>query len=330
MALTTPEAVIHRAGLAAHPEYEDVSPMADCAGFYAFRPYPPTTELARIVTSDGRPAVRCYLRFVVACPAPGSHISRINLRAWFSRRWRPGGRIIASTGNPDDAQAGHPDVPSPQSRVVLARARKPVDLDEIDMPDFIYDNREDAFLDGQGRAVTPRAILEELYAKHCRTLRLGFRIRWSIGSLARRAIRSVVWTGQDAAMWALVNLYDIELMDDRKDRLRDFFYKYKPSDFRRATEKPGERSHFFGFQSSRKSLITNLSVVVVGCLFAYWTLPHAGLLRAIYNNTALTTAALITGFLIADTLGPWLLIGIVCTLSRFRDAVLFFIRKVKV
>jgi hypothetical protein len=329
MALTTPDAVIHRAGVKKLPEYEDVSPMADCAGFYAFRSYPASTELARIVTSDGRPAVRCYLRFVVASPAKGSHVSRIALEAWFSRRWRTG-RVLASTGNPDEPPPGHPDAPTPRSSVILARARKPVDLDTIDMPRFIYDNQEDAFIDEDGRVVTPHEILDELYAKHCRTLRLRFRIRWNIGSVARRAIRQVVWKGQDIAMWALFNFYDVELTDDRKDRRLDFFYKYNLADFRRATEKQGERSHFFGFQSSRKSLFTNLLVVVAATLFVYWRLPHEGLIRTIYNNTALTTAALVLGFLIADTLGPWLLIAVICTLSRFRDAVLFFIRKVNV
>lgn len=96
------------------------------------------------------------------------------------------------------------------------------------------------------------------------------------------------------------------------------------------TEKAGERSHFFGFQSSQRSSPTNLVAVAAVLLFLYWKGPHDGLVRVIYNNTALTTAALLLGFLLADTVGPWLLIGTVCTLSRFRDAVLFFIRKVRV
>src|SRR5713101_5767876 len=68
MTLTTAEDVVRRAGVAEVPEYEDVSPMSDCAGFYAFRRYPAETKLAQIVTADGRPAVRCYLRFVVLPP----------------------------------------------------------------------------------------------------------------------------------------------------------------------------------------------------------------------------------------------------------------------
>ena len=56
--LDTSEKVIQRAGLAALPQYEDVSPMSDSPGFYTFRPYPGDTELSRILTTrrpTGRP-----------------------------------------------------------------------------------------------------------------------------------------------------------------------------------------------------------------------------------------------------------------------------------
>ncbi len=326
-ALDTPQAVINRAGVAVLPEYEDVSPMDDCAGFYAYRRYPPDTPLAQIDTASGSVGVRCYLRFVVGPPVSGSHIRRIDLRAWFSRRWKTG-RVLASPGNPDDAMAGHPEAPTPQSRVLLAKASKPVDLDAMDMPPFIYDQREDAFCDEDRTAVTPPPILDRLYKKHCRTLGLRFRLRWTIGSIARRVIQQIVWKGQDAAMWALFTFYDVELVDDKKDRRHDFFYKYKRTDFRRSTDNPGERSHFFGFQTSRKSLFTNLLAVAGVSLFVYWKLPHEGLLRAIYANTALTTAALVLGFFIADIVGPWLLVTAICVLSRLRDAVFFLVRKV--
>ena len=96
------------------------------------------------------------------------------------------------------------------------------------------------------------------------------------------------------------------------------------------TDTSGERSHFFGFQTSRRSLFTNLAVVVAVGLLLYWAVPRSGLLRAVYNNTALTTAALVFAFLLADALGPWLLIRVVCALSRIRDAAFLFFRKVKV
>jgi hypothetical protein len=111
---------------------------------------------------------------------------------------------------------------------------------------------------------------------------------------------------------------------------KSFFNEYNRSDFRRVTDKVGERSHFFGFQSSQKNLFTNLAVAVAGCLIFYWKAPHDGLLRAIYNDTALTTAALDFGFLVADKMGPGVLIMAICGLSRLRDFVLFFVRKVNV
>ncbi len=331
--LATPEQVIHRAGVVGLPEYEDISPMTDCAGFYVFRRYPAATKLAQIVTADGRPAVRCYLRFVVF-PPPNEEgaISRVEVQAWFFRRWSRG-RVFSTEPDPYQPAPGDADAPNPQSAALLAGVRKPIDLDPVDVGELLYDHREDAFLDENGNAVTPVQILEGAYRKHCRTLRLGFRIRWSIGSLIRRVTHLVVWRGQDAAMWTLFALYDVELADKehRERELRNPFHKYKPSDFRRATDNPGERSHFFGFQSSPKSLFTNLSVVAAACLLLYyWKAPGDGLVRAIYNNTALTTAALVLGFLLADTLGPWLLIRIICVLSRFRDAVFFFTRKVSV
>ncbi len=305
--------------------------MLDCAGFYAFRRYPASTQLAEIVTKDGRPAVRCYLAFIVLAPAKGSTVSRVELKAWFLRRWTSG-RIFST--RPEDFQPspGDPNAPSAQSAAILARTRKPIDLDAMDAGGFIYDHREDAFLDGDGNAVTPIQMLDEMYTKHCRTLRLGFRLRWSIGSAARWAIHRAVWRGQDAAMWALFTFYDVELSDKklRESQLLNPLHKYNASDFRRVTDKPDERSHFFGFQSSQKSFFTNLIVVATTCLLLYWNAPLDGLLGWIYNNTALSTAALVLGFLLADTLGPWILIRIICALSRFRDAVLFFVRKVRV
>jgi hypothetical protein len=76
MRLASPYDVILRAGLSGRPECEDVSPMLDSAGFYTFRRYPPSSDLARVITRDGRPAVRCYLAFIVQPPKGGSTVSR--------------------------------------------------------------------------------------------------------------------------------------------------------------------------------------------------------------------------------------------------------------
>jgi hypothetical protein len=81
---------------------------------------------------------------------------------------------------------------------------------------------------------------------------------------------------------------------------------------------------------ARRSLFTNLLVVATGCSLMYLFAPRHGFLRTIYNNTALTTAALVLGFLVADTIGPWLLVTLICRLSRVRDAFLFLVRNLKV
>jgi hypothetical protein len=67
---------------------------------------------------------------------------------------------------------------------------------------------------------------------------------------------------------------------------------------------------------------------MLACVVLYWTGPRGGFLKVVYSNTALTTTALVFAFLVADTLGSWLLIQAICGLSRTRDAVVFFSRKV--
>jgi hypothetical protein len=67
---------------------------------------------------------------------------------------------------------------------------------------------------------------------------------------------------------------------------------------------------------------------VIFCL-SYWKLPRWGILQAIYHNDALTTAALLLGFVVVDLVVPWSLVLIVCGLSRLRPRVLYFSRKVR-
>jgi len=321
--LQTPTAVIRRTGVEQLHEYEDLGPRQDCPGFFCYRPYPHDSPLARVTTQDGRPAIRCLIQFIVDPPKPSSSVSRVHLHARLSRRWNPG--RIWTTEDPDAYNSSDPDSPSPQSATLLKKVRRPLDLDFVD--DYIYDNREDIFIDDGGNVVGPEQMLERAYTKHCRSYRWRFLIRWKIESALRWIIQKGVWRGQDVAMWLLLNFYDVELKD--KD-LRNPLHRYLPSEFRRITEEAGERSHFFGFQSSRKSFFTNLVALVAVCVLIYWKAPHTGLIRAIYNNTALTTAALVFGFLVADVTGPWLLIRIICLLSRLRESAMFFIRKVHV
>ncbi len=323
--LTTANDVIRRTDIAGLPQYEEQGPMTDCAGFYAFRPYPAGSQLAAVLTSDGRAAVRCLTQFIVDSPQGGGSISKVILRTRFSRRWHPDLTFVSGGRDPYAHDPGDPDAPAPQSAALLAKARKPLDLNFLD--EYIYDQREGVFMNDRGAVVNPAAMLEDAYTKHCRTYQLGFQLRWRVGSGARLIVRRSVWGAQDVAMWLLLTLYDVELEDQKR---RNPFHKYKPTEFRRVTEKQAEGSHFFGFQSSQKTLFTNLIVVSIVCALLYWKGSHTGIVRAIYNNNALTTAALVFAFLMADFLGPWILIRSICGLSRFREVVIFFTRKVNV
>lgn len=127
-------------------------------------------------------------------------------------------------------------------------------------------------------------------------------------------------------MWVLIGCYDIALSSPT---LQSPLHKYQSSNFKRTTDPAGARSHFFGFQSFQKTLSMNILRVALACIVMWLVGPRTGLVRAIYNNTALTTAALVLAFLTADFLGPSLLIRGICVLSAFREAVVFFRRQVR-
>jgi hypothetical protein len=109
----------------------------------------------------------------------------------------------------------------------------------------------------------------------------------------------------------------------------DPFREYKAVDFRRISDPDTPLSSFFGFQSSRKSFFTNMLVLGAGFCLAFWTLSRGRIVRAIYDNTALTTASLVLGFLLADVVGPWALIRAICGLSRLKPGKMFITRKVR-
>ncbi len=325
--LRTPAEVIARASVLTRPEYEDVSPITDAPGFYAFRRYPPDTPLGSVITTDGRPAVRCYLAFIVLLPEAGSNISSVVMKAWYARRWIDG----LPFGRADTPPPGHPDGPNPASSIILARTPKPLNLDsEEDLPGYIYDNTENRFFDEHGNEVTPLGMLEEMYQKHLRTLGTAFRVGWGMGTIAHKLRHHAVWKSQDGAMWILLTCYDVEVIEEKKGTLRNPLRLYKPRDFQRISDPKGERSHFFGFQTSRRSFVMNLAWVAAVYLLLYFKFPHTEFLRVIYHNTALSTAALVFAFLLADTVVPWLLIMTICGLSRRRDRSLVFTRKVRV
>jgi hypothetical protein len=323
-ALTTSDQVIARSGVKNIPYYFEVEPITDAAGFAVRRLYPDGTELAAVINRAGEPILRCVLQFVVEPPTARAGVSRVRIHAWLHDRSLHLRRRFPHYD--EMAPLDDPEGPTPDSLQRFRRARKPLALDYIG--DYLYDAAEDRFTDEHGHTVTTQQMLDRAYDEHLATTRRRFVWRWRVGSLMRGFARQAVWKGQDLLLWGLLNMYDIELT--LKQELPDPFHQFKRSEFRRATEEPTERSQFFGFQSSRKSLFTNLVVLAVAAAVVYYYVPRYAFLVAIYRNDALTTAVLVLGFFIADILGPSLLIGVICGLSRLRPFVMFFVRKVKV
>lgn len=327
--MNTSQEVIDRTGVSSLADYFEPGPMTDCSGFFVQRFYPAGSDLARVVARNGDQVLSCLIQFIVRPPRTPGGTSRVVLHARMYDRYRRLIHLWPPFGEQFDLD--DPRAPTPDSLALFRRTRHPVDLDEIDfdLGEHLYEGREGVFLDGEGRRVTPQQMLDHAYECHCRTYGRTFSWRWRVGTWSRHAVRGVVWRGQDAFLWVLLSFYDIDLVGGRDQVKLDPFHKYKPADFRRVTEKSESRSNFFGFESSRKSFFTNLTVLAICCAALYWTGPRTGLVRAIYNNTALTTAALVFAFLLADLAGPWLLTRSICTLSRLRPLVLFFVRRVR-
>jgi hypothetical protein len=181
--------------------------------------------------------------------------------------------------------------------------------------DFFYDCAEGRFYGPQGE-VTGAQILEETYALHCSTLGLVARSKAWLRGIRRNAARRIVWRGQDGCLWLLEHGYDVKPKQMKGSPFAQPFRIYKRSDFVRSSDEKG--SHFFGFQSSKRSLFSNLVILVAAVACAYIWLPQAEALRFIYRNTPLSTVALVFVFLMADQVVPLLLIVTVCGLSRLR------------
>ncbi len=318
-ALRTPQDVMHCVGVVSLPEYFAPEPMIDCVGFAVTRAYPPNTLLGSVVTKSGTPSIVCWIQFVVDPPPTPSGVSRVHLNVflhdrWKAKHWEPPSSPVYDF---DD-----PDCPTPEAVCTLRKAPKPLSLNFID--NFVYDTMEEKFYDERGQQWTGKAMLDWVYDYHCRTLRWRFRIKRWVGNIARGGIRGLVWHGQKVCMWLLHHGYDIT---PTPEALRNPFHEFEFSDFKRTTDREG--STFFGFQSSKRSLFANLVALAFACLMIYCLVPRFGLLRAIYSNTALTTAALVFGFLIADQLVPLVLQGAVCRLSRLRPGLMFLGAKVR-
>jgi hypothetical protein len=216
----------------------------------------------------------------------------------------------------------NPDCPSPDSVAGYRKAPRPLALDFLN--EFIYDATDDQFY-GEKGPTSGRQILDYVYEYHCRTLRRGFRYKWWLKRGLRSTIQRGVWRGQEFLLWILREGYDIVIEGD--PLRRSPFHKFRFADFKRTTEQA--KSHFFGFESSKRSLFSNLVILSATYLVVYYCVPRFGFLKAIYHNVALTTAALVFVFLVSDQVVPVFLKGMVCILSRLRARTVFMWNKVR-
>jgi hypothetical protein len=316
--LRTSEQVVTRTRVEALPQYFDIVLIDDIPGFAARRLYPDDSDLSLVRNRQGEQLAACIIQFMVERPTSPQGVSKVILRAWFSPRWKTRHLFAAAHELPPT----DPLAPTPNSLQRLRQARLPVEVEIEDM--YLYDVAADEFTDAEGQRTNPEAMLEYVYSAHVRTLRAGFVWSWNAGTVVRRLARVAVWRGQDLFQGLLFRLYDIQptTLPER----RSPFHEFSREEFLRPKDVAG---NFFGFESSRRSLFTNLVVLAVTSALIYQYAPRDGFVGAIYRNNALTTAALVLGFFLADTLGPWFFITAIMILSRLRPFVGFFFRKVK-
>jgi len=118
-----------------------------------------------------------------------------------------------------------------------------------------------------------------LYNAHCATLGRRARMKAWCSRKWRNTVRRLVWRGQDWSLWLLEHGYDIQPKEEKGSPFAAPFRVYNWADFVRGSDEKG--AHFFGFQSSKRSLSSNLIVLLVMVAMAYWLLPHAKLLRVV-------------------------------------------------
>ena len=317
--LDTPEAVMNRVGVAALPIYSVLEPMLDCAGFAVRRPLPTNTAIGKVRSQDGKPTVTCVVQFIVDPPRSETGISRVLLHVFPFDRWH---RRHIPPWLPQYDFAD-PECPSESSVADYQQAPRPLDLSFA--TDFIYDTGEDQFYDDKGARVTGEQILDFVYEYHCRTLRSRFRLKYRLQQGLASTARGLAWHGQTSIMWVLREAYDVTPVGD--DLRRSPFHEFSFRELTRATDEG--TSHFFGFRSSRRSLLPNMLMLTLACLAGYYLVPRLGFLRAVYANTALTTAALLLICMATDLLMPIMLRATVCVLSRLRRKTMFLFSKVK-
>lgn len=310
--LSTPQDVIQAFGVAGLPGYFDVTPYIDAAGFSAKRPYPAGSPPALVIAGNGAPFNTCLIRIVVEPPKTPNGVSRVDGGAELYARCQERHRFGRHN-------FGDPDCPTQATFYQFRSAPRPQHVELT--AEFFYDCADGRFYGPQGQ-LTGQQILNLLYNAHCATLGRRARVKAWSSRVWRNTVRWLVWRGQDICLWLLEHGYDIKPKEDKGSPLGAPFRRYKWTDFVRSSDEKG--THFFGFQSSKRSLFSNLIVLVFIVAIVYWLLPHAGILRAVYRNTPLSTAFLVFAFLMVDQLVPRLLQGIVWGLCRLRLKDLFF------
>jgi len=311
-ALKTSQEVIQATGVAGLADYYDVIPLLDAAGFTVKRRYPLSSAPAQVVKPNGAPACACVIAIAVEPPQNPNGVSRVGGEAWLYEDCQEDHRLRRHN-------FGNPNCPTEATYYAFQAAAKPQEVHLA--AGVLYDCAASTFHGANG-PFTGQQILDSLYDAHLATLQRGGRLRLYLARAWRHLVRWGVWRGQDACLRLLEYGYDVKATPQQGSPFSAPFRIYKWKDFVRSSDMTG--SHFFGFQSSKRSLFSNMIVLCLIIVGAYWLLPHAGLLRAIYGNTVLSTVVVVFVFLVVDQLLPRALEGIVWTLCRLRLRALFF------
>ena len=307
-ALNTLQSVIQVFGGASFPDYYyDVVPYIDgAAGFSVKRRYAAGSPPAQVVTGRGDPYAVCMTRVVVDAPKTVSGMSRVRADASLFERCQERHRS-------DEHDFSHPDCPTETTFYPFKHISRPQGVALAG--EVFYDCADDRFYGPSGQ-LTGQQIIDDLYRTHCGTLGFIARLKRSTSRAWRELIHHFVWRGQDIALWLLESGYDIKPKEYKGTPLGKPFRVYGWDEFLRSSDE--KSSHFFGFESSKRSLFSNLIVLMLALIFGYWFLPNSGFWRAIYKNTVLSTVAVVFVFLAADQLVPRALQGVVWALCRLR------------
>jgi hypothetical protein len=293
--------------------------MIDCAGFAIRRRYPFDSQLGKAVTRDDEPIAVAVIQFIVDPSTTPNGTSPVRLHVFLRNMVRRPHRLPFEAAY----DFADPKGPTPESVHVFERARKPLDLHFVS--DYLYDGAGDQFQDEHGREVTAQQMIDRVYDGHCKTMGTTFAVRWKIGTWTLHAGHSIVQRSGRFVDLLLFQLYDMERVDE-ETRINPFHH-YEPRDFRRQPRVGG--FDFFGLQSSPRAFATNLAIVGGLVYLIYRYAGDVAFIKWIHGNNALTTAALLLMFVLVDLCAPWLLIRILCLLSRLRPYLLFVKREVR-